>query len=227
MTRISSVAAAYDRRTTKILPRRLGVFVDAEECKVKATRAALGFRVKSGWAVAILISGSVRSPHLYDSCVINLSDPCNPETRQPYHAAMGMLETNAGKLKRRTQSIRRTTGKSVVDLLQRYTDDDCKIRSGGLVVGSVIDPGAIANPHIRAHALEGRLFRTMLEAALQSRGIRCAIFTEHDTYAEAAETLDKSPAQIKRVLTRLGDATNGPWRGEQKLAALVAWMSLR
>ena len=194
---------------------------------MKATRAALGFRVKSGWAVAILISGSVRSPHLCDSCVINLSDPCNPETRQPYHAAMGMLETNAGKLKRRTQSIRRTTAKSVVDLLQRYTDDDCKIRSGGLVVGSVIDPGAIANPHIRAHALEGRLFRTMLEAALQSRGIRCAIFREHDTYAEAAKTLDKSPAQIKRVLARLGDATNGPWRAEQKLAALVAWMSLR
>jgi hypothetical protein len=190
-------------------------------------RAALGFRVKSGWAVAILISGSARSPHLCDSCVVNLSDPCNPETRQPYHATMGMLETNAGKLKRRTQSIRRTTAKSVVDLLQRYADDDCKIRFAGLVVGSVIDPGAITNPHIRAHALEGRLFRTTLEAALQSRGIRCAIFTERDAYAEAAKTLDKSPAQIKRVLTRLGDATNGPWRAEQKLAALVAWMSLR
>ena len=140
---------------------------------------------------------------------------------------MGMLETNAGKLKRRTQSIRRTTAKSVVDLLQQHTDKGYTIRRAGFVVGSQIDPDSIANPHIRAHALEGRLFRTMLEAALQSRGIRCAIFTEHDTYAEAAKTLDKSPAQIKRVLTRLGDATNGPWRAEQKLAALVAWMSLR
>jgi len=194
---------------------------------MKATRAALGFRVKSGWAVAILISGSVRSPHLCDSCVVNLSDPCNPETRQPYHAAMGMLETNAGKLKRRTQSIRRTTAKSVVDLLQRYTDDDCKIRSGGLVVGSVIDPGAIANPHIRAHALEGRLFRTTLEAALQSRGIRCAIFTERDAYAKAAKSLGHSTARIKHILTDLGDAASGPWRAEQKLAALAAWISLR
>ena len=185
------------------------------------------FSREIGLAVAILISGSVRSPHLCDSCVVNLSDPCNPETRQPYHAAMGMLETNAGKLKRRTQSIRRTTAKSVVDLLQQHTDKGYTIRRAGFVVGSQIDPDSIANPHIRAHALEGRLFRTMLEAALQSRGIRCAIFTEHDTYAEAAKTLDKSPAQIKRVLTRLGDATNGPWRAEQKLAALVAWMSLR
>ncbi len=140
---------------------------------------------------------------------------------------MGKLETNARELKRRTQSIRRTTAKSVVDLLQRYIDNDYKIRLAGLVVGSVIDPGSIANPHIRAHALEGRLFRMTLVTALQLRGIHCAIFTEHDAYARAAKALDKSPAQIKRVLSDLGDATNGPWRAEQKLAALAAWMSLR
>src|SRR5229473_5170520 len=160
--------------------------------RMKATQAALGFRVKSGWAVAVLMSGSLRSPQLCDSCVINLSDPRDPATRQPYHAAMGLLETNARKLKRRTQSVRRTTEQSVVDLLQRYIDNDYKIRFAGLVVGSVIDPGAIANPHIRAHALEGHLFRTTLEAALQSRGIRCAIFTERDTYVTASNVLRQS-----------------------------------
>ncbi|PYK38146.1 MAG: hypothetical protein DME49_08975 [Verrucomicrobia bacterium] len=194
---------------------------------MKATQAALGFRVKSGWAVAILMSGSVRSPHLCDSRVINLSDPCDPATRQPYHAAMGLLETNATKLKRRTQSVRRTTEQSVVDLLQRYIDNDYKIRFAGLVVGSVIDPRSIANPHIRAHALEGRLFRTTLAAALQSRRIRCAAFTERGAYATAAEALGKSPTQIKYTVTSLGDSANGAWRAEQKLAALAAWMALR
>jgi hypothetical protein len=193
---------------------------------MKPIKAALGFRVKSGWAVAILISGSLRSPQLCDSCVINLSDPRDPATRQPYHAAMGKLETNARELKRRTQSIRCTTAKSVVDLLQRYIDNDYKIRLAGLVVGSVIDPGSIANPHIRAHALEGRLFRMTLAAALQSRGIRCTIFTERDAYAIAAKSLGRSAVQIKRALLDFGDATSGPWREEQKLAALAAWMSL-
>ena len=194
---------------------------------MKVTRAALGFRVKSGWAVAILMSGSVRSPQLCDSCAINLSDPRDVATRQPYHAAMGRLETNVSKLKRRTQSIRRMTAKSVVDLLQRYIGKDYKIRAAGLVVGSVIDPDSIANPHIRAHALEGRLFRMTLAAALQSRGIRCAIFTERDAYAIAAKSLGRSAVQIKRALLDFGDATSGPWRAEQKLAALAAWMSLR
>jgi len=194
---------------------------------MKATQAALGFRVKSGWAVAILMSGSLRSPQLCDSCVINLSDPRDPATRQPYHAAMGLLETNAKRLKRRMQSVRRTTEQSVVDLLQRYIDNDYKIRSAGLVVGSMIDPDSIANPHIRVHALEGRLFRTTLAAALQSRRIRCDTFTERDTYATATKALGKSLAQIKYIVTNLGDSANGAWRAEQKLAALAAWMSLR
>jgi hypothetical protein len=227
MTRISSVAAAYDRRTTKILPRRLGVFVDAEECKMKRSRAALGFRVKSGWAVAILIGGSVQSPHVSDNRVIELSDPHDPTTRQPYHAAVGKLEANAANLKRRTQSVNRMAKKAVADLLQQSADNGYTIRRAGLVVGSQIDPDAIANPHIRAHALEGRLFRTTLEAALQSRGIRCAIFTERDAYAKAAKSLGQSTARIKHILTDLGDAASGPWRAEQKLAALAAWISLR
>ncbi len=137
---------------------------------------------------------------------------------------MGKLETNARELKRRRQSIRRTSEQSVVDLLRRY--GDYKIRSAGLVVGSMTDADSIANPHIRAHALEGRLFRTTLAAALQSHGIHSMIFTERDAYATGAKALDISSAQIKRVLVQLGDETNGPWRAEQKLAALAAWASL-
>jgi hypothetical protein len=194
---------------------------------VKPTRAALGFRVKSGWAVAVLVNGSTSSPKLRDSREINLSDSRDPATRQPYHAAMGKLEMNSSKLKRRTESVRRVTGQSVVDLLRSYRDDDLKIRAAGIVVGSVIDPAAIANPHIRAHALEGQLFRTTLTAALQSQGIHCAIVTERDAYATAAKSLGQSDAQIKRRLADFGAAANGPWRAEQKLAALAAWMSLR
>jgi hypothetical protein len=194
---------------------------------VKPTRAALGFRVKSGWAVAVLVSGSTSSPKLCNSCEINLSDPRDPATRQPYHAPGGKLETDASKLKWRTESVRRVTGQSIVDLFRSYRDDDLRIRAAGLVVGSVIDPAAIANPHIRAHALEGQLFRTTLAAALQSHGLHCAIVTERDAYATAAKSLGQSDAQIKRRLADFGEAANGPWRAEQKLAALAAWMSLR
>jgi len=191
-----------------------------------AGRATLGFRVKSGSAVSIVIDGSVRSPHLCETQVINLSDPRDPETRQPYHAAMGVLEMNARKLKRCVQSVRRATEQSIVDLLKRFTDNGYGMRRAALVVGSVIDPDSIANPHIRAHALEGRLFRTTLEAALQSRGTQCAVFIERDTYPTASNLLRQSHTQIQQTLAGLGRSVNGPWRADQKLAALAAWMSL-
>ena len=189
-------------------------------------RAALGFRVRSGSAVSILIDGSVRSPHLCESQVIDLSDPRDPEMRQPYHAATGMLEMNATKLKHRVQGVRRATEKSIVDLLKRCTDNGYAIRRAALVVGSVIDPDSIANPHIRAHALEGCLFRTTLEAALQSCGIQCAIFIERDMYQTASNLLHQPRTQIQRTLVDLGRSVSGPWRADQKVAALAAWMSL-
>jgi hypothetical protein len=188
--------------------------------------AALGFRVRSGRAVAVVITGSIAVPHLCANEVINLSDPKEPETQQPYHAAMGKLETNETKLKRRIQRVRRATEKSIVDLLKRSADEGYAIRRAGLVVGSVVDPDSITNPHIRAHALEGRLFRTILEAALQEQGIRCSIFRERDIHAAAAKSLGQSPAQIKRALTHLGRSARFSWRTEQKLAALAAWLVL-
>jgi hypothetical protein len=193
---------------------------------VKSGEGVLGFRVKSGWAVFVLIEGSIRAPRLRQSDVIKLSDPQNPETQQPYHAAMGKLETNAATLKRRVQSVRHTTERSIADLIQRCADDGCAIHRAALVVGSVIDPESIANPHIRAHALEGRLFRTVLEDALRSRGIQCAIFTERDVYPGASNLLAQSPVQIRRTIAELGRSASGPWRADQKVAALTAWTSL-
>jgi hypothetical protein len=190
---------------------------------VKPEEGVLGFRVKSGRAVFVLLEGSIRAPRLRQSDVIKLSDPRNPATRQPYHAAMGKLETNAATLKRRVQSVRHATEKSIADLIQRCADDGCVIHRAALVVGSVIDPESIAQPHIRAHALEGGLFRTVLEDALRSRGIQCAIFTERDVYPTASNLLGQSPVQIRRTITELGRSASGPWRADQKVAAVAAW----
>jgi hypothetical protein len=140
--------------------------------KSKSEIAALGFRVKSGWAAVVLLAGAHRSPRLYDSRTIDLSDSRFPETCQPYHAAMGVLETKASKLKPRLRIVRSVTRQSVVSLLTEHRRNGYSVRNPTLVVGSQIDPALIANPHIRAHALEGELFRTALVGALRVRCVR-------------------------------------------------------
>jgi mitochondrial fission protein ELM1 len=116
--------------------------------KSKSERAAFGFRVKSGWAAAVLLSGLPRSPRVCDSFVIDLCDPKIPATRQPYHAAMGKLETGATKLKARLQVVHRVTRQSIANVLAHCQRKNLKVRRAGLVVGSQIEP-AFANPHIR------------------------------------------------------------------------------
>jgi hypothetical protein len=194
--------------------------------KSQIDQAALGFRVKSGSAAAVLLSGSARSPRVCHSFAIDLCDPKIPATRQPYHAAMGKLETNAGRLRARLQIVRRITKQSVMKVLADCRAKNLKVRGAGLVVGSRIDPASIANPHIRAHALEGQLFRTALVGALRAHQIRCIVLTECEAIARASTLLGKSPAELRRVINEMGRTAHGPWRAEQKLATIAAWFAL-
>ncbi len=194
---------------------------------MKPQTAALGFRVKSGWAAAVLLNGAARSPQLCDVQRIDLSDPRFPETRQPYHAAMGRLETDTKKINRRVDAVRRITEKSIAKLLTGYRQQNFRIKRAALVVGSKIDPASVANPHIRAHAFEGRLFRSVLEKSLQTHRIRTDVLIERDAYREAIVILKQSNENVRRMIQNFGRDTQAPWRAEQKVAAVAAWLALR
>ncbi|HYT05812.1 MAG TPA: hypothetical protein VEM13_13130 [Gemmatimonadales bacterium] len=189
---------------------------------------ALGVRVKSGWATAVLVVGPARAPRVADRRTVELSDPAVPTSRQPYHAVMGARARNAKPLEAMLRKVvARVTRTSLGKLLRDYRAAGHAVRRIALVVGSDIDPAKIANDHIRAHALEGRLFRTALEQAARSRGLRCAVVVERSVYLQAAAALRRSERQLKRAVTELGRSLDGPWRADEKTATLAAWMLLR
>jgi len=189
--------------------------------------AALGFRVKSGWTAAVLLTDSAHLPQLCDVQRIDLSDPRLPETRQPYHAAMGRLETDATKINRRVDVVRRITEKSIAKLLAGYRQQNFTIKRAALVVGSQIDPRSVANAHIRAHALEGQLFRSVLQRSLHGHGIRTEVLLEREAYGKAAVELKESNENVRRMIQNFGREAKASWRAEQKLAAVAAWVALR
>jgi hypothetical protein len=182
--------------------------------------------VKSGWAAAVLLKGPIHSPNLCRSFEIDLCDPDRSATRQPYHAAMGKLETDGAKLKAQLQIVHRATEQSVANLLADCRRDGLKIRRAGLVAGTINDPTLIASPHVRAHALEGQLFRTALGDALRARRVRTLIMIERNAYERAADKLKKPIDDVRRAIQHLGQTAKGSWRAEQKLAAVAAWMAL-
>jgi hypothetical protein len=149
-----------------------------------------------------------------------------PAARQPYHAATGVARESSAELDHLLASVNSYAQRSIAELLAHLSSTNDPLRGAGLVVGSDIDPARIGNLHVRAHASEGRLFRTATEAALRSHGVSCATFVERDLFAHAAQVLARPDAALKRTLTELGRSLEGSWRRDDKAATLAAWLVL-
>lgn len=189
-------------------------------------RAAIGFSVKSGWASAVLLAGSAASPRLVASRKVDLCDTAISEARQPYHSGFGTARGTGPELSRLLSAVRRFGRQSVMEAIRDYQTAGFSVRGAGVVVGSLIDPKRIANDHIRIHALEGQLFRGVVQDAAARRGLSCSIWRERDLHALAAGILKRPEPALRDTLTALGRDVEGPWRAEQKAAALAAWLVL-
>jgi len=140
---------------------------------------------------------------------------------------MGARTGEASKVERRLRGIvQRVTRRSLTALLREYRLTR-RIRGVALVVGSTIDPATIGNDHIRAHALEGQLFRTALEGAARADRLPCTTHVERALYDTAAARLKRPATAIKGVVAELGRAVDGPWRADEKAATVAAWLMLR
>jgi hypothetical protein len=188
---------------------------------------AIGCRVKSGWAMTVLLAGPVGSPRVLDRRRIELSDPSVPDTIQPYHAGLHAERTDAGTVEQLTRLVAHSAQQELAGLVRAYRAMGHRPTRIGIVVGSTIDPATIANPHIRAHAQEGRLFRTVVETAAKRLGIASAVLVERELYATAARTLGGSPGRLQRAATDLGRTVGRPWAAPEKTAVVAAWLALR
>lgn len=182
----------------------------------------LGFRVKSGWAAAVLIATAAKAPTVRDSRVIELSDPDVPDSRQPYHAGFGTEQTDTAKVTRLVRSIERFSRRQIAALLEEFGAEQ-RVRRAAVVVASLTDPASIGNQHMRAHASEGRLFRTVLVDGLERCGLTVHVVLEREVYELLGKAQRRAPHEMKVRVAALGEGV-GRWRAEQKVAAAAAWL---
>jgi hypothetical protein len=187
---------------------------------------ALGFRVKSGYAIAVALRGPASAPGVVARRVVELSDPAIGETRQPYHDGFYKQKDDGRETARLLKIVRRCAKRSVDALLKDACFARLRCRRAGLVVGSVIDPKQVGNLHIRAHASEGQLFRTVLLDALRPHGISCDVIVEKTLAEKAVKELCRTDAEITHTLASLGKTLGGTWRAEEKTACTAAWLAL-
>jgi hypothetical protein len=186
--------------------------------------SALGFTVKSGWACAVVLDGSRKSPDVVASQRVELSDPADAHGRQPYHAATGTARKPGRDLDRLLASVAKFGGQSMDAFIRDHENAGRRFDGAGIVVGSLIDPAQIANDHIRIHALEGQLFRGIVKKAADRRHIPSAVWRERDLYGFAAGELKRSESDVRQVVAAFGRSLEGPWRAEHKAAAVAGWL---
>jgi hypothetical protein len=191
-----------------------------------ASEIAIGLRVKSGWAAAVLVQVAGGRPTVLCSRRVELADPGTPRSYQPYHAATGQAETDEAKIERLISLVERTAARTIAELV-----DECRAlgpepRGAAVVRTSATDPSKIGNPHVRIHALEGQLFPRVAADALSASGIAPTGILESALWSAAEKQLGIGPAALKARIAELGHGVTGGWRSEQKTAALAAWMLL-
>jgi hypothetical protein len=107
------------------------------------------------------------------------------------------------------------------------------VEAGGFSVLSVAIVGAperrleaIGNPHIRAHAAEGVLYRHALEVAASGHSLPSRVFPDQGLLALGESKLGLTGLEIPSCLARLGKLFGRPWRADEKMAVVAAWMAL-
>ncbi|HEY5991669.1 MAG TPA: hypothetical protein VIU10_03745 [Candidatus Udaeobacter sp.] len=193
----------------------------------KSTLASIGLRAKTARAIAVVLGGSIDSPVVLTKLDIPLADPKMPATAQPYHEVMDLpWEESQRAAQKSAAVIESIARKALARLIRELQSKGVKICGAGIVGAKDRDLSRIGNPHIRAHAAEGVLFRQVLDRAADANGLRRRSFPDREFERLAAAELGHQTATVKRKLNDIRRSVAPPWRADEKQAATAAWLVL-
>jgi hypothetical protein len=188
---------------------------------------ALGIRSHSGWATLVAVAGPVKNPAIVLRRRIELS---RNTPRQPFHAAEGLPFRQAEALIRQAEKEARSlASRAIREAVDELGRAGRKAATCGLLLSAGRPlPGlrAILASHALIHAAEGELFREALREGGRSCTLGLVELKEREAFERTASVLGLSGPALKRRIDEWGRPLGPPWRQDEKLAALVAWLAL-
>jgi hypothetical protein len=195
-----------------------------------ANSAALGFRAHSGWAAAVAVGGSPRSPEVIDRRRIALIESGSPGGVQPYHVARTLGLPKAEQFIQGVIGVvDRTTLLAVREFAEAINAEGRAVVSCGIVLASgraLPSLEATLRSHAMVHTAEGELYRAAIARAAKNLKWQCVRVPERDLYKLAAKHLRIPEPKLKLRITEMGRGQGAPWSADEKCATLVAWLAL-
>jgi hypothetical protein len=193
-------------------------------------RAALGWRAHSGWASLIAVGGSPDAPAVVARRRIELTDGTIAGAVQPFHAARGLELAAAERLVGRCREATLRLARRAL----RATAEELRLQGYGIAACGLLQSSArplpafaaVLTSHALVHTAEGELFREALAGAAAAQGLAVVRVKERELLGRCAAELRLGEEALKRRLAELGRTLGPPWRQDEKLATLVAWLAL-
>jgi len=193
-------------------------------------RAAIGFRVHSGWTAMVAVSLEKGMPAVLERQKLVLVKTFSYTFRQPYHTAEKMPPNDAAEFVREVETESKELALAGIRSLQKELGKlDYKLCGCGLLLASgrqLPQFEKILASHALIHTADGELFRESIRHSCARAKLPLTAIRERDLLATASKSLHKKAPFLRRHLTRLGKPLGPPWTQDEKLSALAAWFVL-
>jgi hypothetical protein len=178
----------------------------------------------------VAVTGSLRKPVVLDRRKIETADAAIRGSKQPYHAAGG-LEFGAAEA-----LIHQCCNSSVLLATSAVRTMVAELAQGGYnVVGAGIvyaagrplpELAAILRSHALIHTAEGEFFRDALVRASENCRLPVTKVKEREAWERAAALSHLDVNEVQQRVDELRRSLGPPWRQDEKLASLAAWIAL-
>src|SRR5690348_6231406 len=176
------------------------------------SRAAVGFKPRTGRAIRVILVGDFHEPRVIERSEVPLLPPGEFAT---YHAAKELdLEAREGYVSgslARAQNLART---AVRDAVKYCVDAGHELCGCAVLVGTGMPAWTIREilaVHARMHKAEGEMFRTILVEAVRECRLELTTLPDKTAVDSAAEKLGVTQARLETCLATLGKAAGPPW----------------
>ena len=194
-------------------------------------RAALGFRLHTGWAALVAVTGGVEQTKILLRRRLELLPADESIPRFVYHSAAEMNPAESAALvKRAAAGAQKTAAVVLKEAVEELRRMGVAVHSAGIPTGSTTLPDEldrILKSHPLIHAAEGALFQRAVAHACETCGLKVTTVRERELMTRAAEVYGTEPARLRASLDALRKTAGAPWSADQKTATAAAWLALR
>jgi len=199
-------------------------------------RTGLGLRACKGGAVAVGVGIEQGEPRLLVSTFLKTHEDGDRLSLEPYRVAAEMAAHAQGVALDVAAAVaegRRRQDRLAAEALQRLLDGLADVARDRVVAALLVNRAGWVTD-LLAYSLafadhvpvaEGLAVRDALRSASAHCGIKAVELDEKSLPDTAPATLNRSKAGIDGTLKALGAEAGKPWRKEQKIACLAAWIA--